>query len=231
MKIVPKRATDALKCAIGGANARRPRRRPRGFDRAAALEAAMNVFWRKGFEATSLQDLTQAMGINPPSLYAAFGDKERLFLEAVVYYQEGRYASCPYIEEKTAKSAVGRLLAHLADELPAPEHPGCLMVMTMATTGCSPELKAALGERRAVSRSRLKARIDRGMKEGDVPPGTDAGALADFYATIITGMALQARDGATRKALRATVEQAMQVFPQVPAGRASKRARRVPQVA
>lgn len=229
MKIVPKRATGVLECASEGANARRPRGRPRCFDRAAALEAAMNVFWLKGFEATSLQDLTKAMGINPPSLYAAFGDKERLFLEAVVYYQEGRYASCPYIEETTAKGAVGRLLGHLADELPAPEHPGCLMVMTMTTTGCSPELKAALGERRGVSRTRFKERIDRGIREGDVPAGTDSASLADFYATIITGMALQARDGASRRALRATVERAMQVFPLVPAGRGKKRSRREPQ--
>jgi AcrR family transcriptional regulator len=231
MKTVPKRATGALECASGGVNARRPRGRPRGFDRAAALEAAMNVFWRKGFEATSVLDLTQAMGINPPSLYAAFGDKERLFLEAVVYYQEGRYASCPYVEEATAKGAVGRLLAHLADELPAPEHPGCLMVMTMATAGCSPELKAALSERRAFSRTRLEERIDRGIEEGDVPAGTDAASLADFFATIITGMALQARDGATRRALRATVERAMQLFPDPPAARGKKRARREPRAA
>lgn len=226
MKIRPKRASGAMECAGEGTDGKRPRGRPRAFDRAAALRAAMEVFWRRGFEATSLNDLTRAMGINPPSLYAAFGDKERLFLEALEHYQETRYASCPYVDEPTAKGAVRRLLEHLADELPSPEHPGCLMVMTMTTTGCSPELKAALGERRAVSRDRFKARIERGIEEGDVPAGTDAGSLADFFGTIITGMALQARDGASRKALRATVERAMQVFPDPPA-----RARRARPVA
>jgi AcrR family transcriptional regulator len=191
----------------------------------------MEVFWRRGFEATSLADLTAAMGINPPSLYAAFGDKERLFLEAVVHYEEVRYALCPYVEEPTARAAVERLLAHLADELPSPDHPGCLMVMTMAITGCSQELKDALAQVRAEVRGRFRERIERGMREGDVPAGTDAAALTDFYGAVVSGMALLARGGATRKALRATAGQALRVFPDAPRGGVRKRERSAPRAA
>lgn len=238
MKKILERAGDTLKRAIGATNGCRSRGRPRSFDRAAALDAAMRVFWQKGFEATSISDLTEAMGVNPPSLYAAFGDKERLFLEAIERYQEERRESCPYVDEPTAKAAVERLLTYLADEAANADQPrGCLMVMTMATTGCSPELQVELGKRRAEGRVRMKARIERGIREGDVPPGTDAGALTDFYATIVTGMAMRSRDGSTtRKSLLATVKRAMQVFPEPAAGAgsrsggstASPRARRIP---
>ena len=183
----------------------------------------MEVFWRKGFEATSLADLTAAMGINPPSLYAAFGDKERLFLEAAGHYEEARFALCPYTEEPTARAAVERLLAHLADELPSAEHPGCLMVMTMAISGASGELKDALAKMRAEVRGRFRARIERGIREGDVPAGTDAAALTDFYGAVISGMALQARAGAGRKAMRAAAGQALSLFPPEQARRAPAR--------
>jgi len=223
MKITAKRANGGMECACEGPGARRPRGRPRCFDRAAALEAAMEVFWRKGFEATSLADLTAAMGINPPSLYAAFGDKERLFLEAAGHYEEARFALCPYTEEPTARAAVGRLLAHLADELPSADHPGCLMVMTMAISGCSEGLKDALAKLRAEVRGRFRARIERGIREGDVPAGTDAAALTDFYGAVISGMALQARAGAGRKSMRAAAGQALSLFPPVQARRAPAR--------
>lgn len=191
----------------------------------------MTVFWRKGFEATSLADLTAAMGINPPSLYAAFGAKERLFLEAAQYYEESRFSLCPYTEEPTARAAVERVLMHVADELPSTEHPGCLMVMTMAISGCSQELKDALAKLRAEVRGRFRARIERGVREGDVPAGTDSGALTDFYGAVFAGMALQARGGATRKALRTTAQQALRLFPEPPKGRGRKQGRREPQAA
>src|SRR5688500_13596233 len=89
----------AGKKAAAPAKPARPRGRPRSFDRDTALGQAMEVFWAKGYEGTSISDLTEAMGINPPSLYAAFGDKERLFLEAIDRYQVARGASCPYCDE------------------------------------------------------------------------------------------------------------------------------------
>jgi AcrR family transcriptional regulator len=175
----------------------------------------MEVFWSKGFEAASISDLTTAMGINPPSLYAAFGDKETLFLEAVERYQAVRGESCPYGDEPTARGAIERLLTYMANELTGNGHPrGCLLMMAATTAGnSSASLQKALAEKRAGMRERLRTRIRRGIEEGDVPAHADAGALADFYTTILNGISMQARDGASRKSLIATVERAMQLFP------------------
>jgi TetR/AcrR family transcriptional regulator, copper-responsive repressor len=193
----------------------KPRGRPRSFDRDTVLEKAMEVFWSKGYEATSISDLTEAMGINPPSLYAAFGDKEKLFLEAVERYQAARGASCPYCQEPTARGAVEKLLTYLAEELTTSSHPkGCMMMMAAATSaGASKELQAKLARDRTESRKRMRQRIERGIEEGDVPAGTNAAELADFYSTIVMGMSMQAREGATRKSLMATVKRAMASFP------------------
>ena len=220
-------STPAAQPPAQAAQPKRPRGRPRSFDREQALEQAMEVFWKKGFEATSVADLTEAMGINPPSLYAAFGDKEQLFLAAVERYQARRGESCPYCEEPTARDAVEKLLIFLADELTCSDHPrGCLLQMAEATSGeSSPKLKAALQAKRMASRTMLKARIERGLRDGDVPEGTDATALTDFYVTIIAGMSMRARDGATRKSLLATVENAMRLWPRQEA--APRRAARV----
>lgn len=205
--------------------AHKPRGRPRSFDRDAALAAALDVFWEKGFEAASISDLTQAMGINPPSLYAAFGDKEALFLAAVESYLGARRDSCPYYAEPTARKAIERLLTYMAHELTESCHPlGCMMMMASATAGsASPALQKTLAEHRAWGRERLRLRIRKGIADGDVPAGADAGALADFYSTILTGMSMQARDGTTRKSLLATVERAMQLFPEAPKGARKKR--------
>lgn len=209
----------------GEAVAARPRGRPRSFDRDAALAAAMDVFWEKGYEAASVADLTAAMGINPPSLYAAFGDKEQLFLAAVERYLQSQRDACPYCEQPTARGAIETLLIHMAHELTEPCHPrGCLMQMASASVANASEaLQESLARHRAWGRDRLRARIRQGIAEGDVPPDTDVNGLADFYTTIITGMGQQARDGASRRSLLATVERAMQLFP--PARRAAARRR------
>jgi AcrR family transcriptional regulator len=211
--------------APDAAKPRKPRGRPRSFDRDAALAAAMEVFWQKGFEATSISDLTEAMGINPPSLYSAFGDKEHLFLEAIESYQHRRGDSCPYAEEPTARGAIRRLLEYMANDLAESSHPrGCLMMMAAATSAnASPSLQKILTEKRLGARDNLRARIKQGIEDGDVPAGTDATALADFYSTVMTGMSLRAKDGVSRKSLLATVEQAMQIFPAVPKAAARKR--------
>jgi TetR/AcrR family transcriptional regulator, copper-responsive repressor len=201
---------------------KRPRGRPRCFDRDAALKAAMDVFWKKGFEGATLADLTEAMGINPPSLYAAFGDKEGLFLEAVKRYRQQVAEKCLYAQEPTAHAAVEKLLTELASLYTDNEHPrGCLMVMAATTAGASsPRLQEVLAEQRAAARASLRARLDRGVKDGELPADTDVAALTNFYAAVISGMSLQARDGATRKSLMATVEAAMRAWPgQVPAKR------------
>ena len=195
----------------------KPRGRPRSFDREAALDAAMGVFWEKGYEGTSISHLTEAMGINPPSLYAAFGDKESLFLAAAERYEATHWDSCPFSEEPTARGSIAKLLTFLASELTGSGHPrGCLLMMAASTSGgASPSLQKAVAKKRTEARNELRARIRKGIADGDVPEGTDADGLADFYATILDGMAQQARDGTSRKSLLATVERAMQLFPEV----------------
>jgi len=214
-----KSETDApRKVKRDTAPAAKTRGRPRSFDREIALERAMQVFWRQGYEATSLNDLTAAMGINPPSLYAAFGDKEHLFLAAVERYENsGRGpARCVLEEEPTARAAVDRMLKETAIELAKTSQPKGCMLITAATncSASSAHIQAALAERRAEQKLRIKERIARGVSSGELPRGTDAGALADFYTTVLTGMSMQARDGATRKALLATAEAAMRAWPE-----------------
>lgn len=195
----------------------KPRGRPLSFDRDIALDKAMHVFWEHGYEAASISDLTAAMGISPPSLYTAFGDKAQLFLEAIERYGKGPggFGQRALDEEPTARRAVHRLLNEAADELTRDCHPlGCMMVM--ATTNCSvaaEHIQTALVKRRALGVAMMQARIQRGIDEGELPAATDAGTLANFYATVYQGMSMQAKDGATRASLLASVEMAMRSWP------------------
>lgn len=212
MKRCPETLTDAPK----------PRGRPLSFDRGAALDKAMHVFWERGYESASIADLTAAMGITPPSLYTAFGDKEHLFLEAIEAYGKGPggFGARALAEEKTAKRAVQRLLEEAAVELTQDTQPhGCMMVM--AATNCSVaagHVQAALARRRAEAESAIEERIRRGAEAGELPPRTDAKALARFVATVYQGMSMQARDGASRAELRSSVRMAMRAWPERVAG-------------
>ena len=197
---------------------KKPRGRPRAFDREQALEQAMEVFWRRGFDATSISDLTEAMGINPPSLYAAFGDKERLYLEAVEYYrvQRGEHIRQLMAAASTAREAVEAALRGAASEFSRRDSPaGCLLTMSTSCAGVSVGVAATLAKKRAMGRERIRERIERGIEEGDVPSSADAQGLAEFVMTVFAGMAMHARDGASRKALNATVDNAMRAFPEV----------------
>jgi AcrR family transcriptional regulator len=204
------------------------RGRPLSFDRQAALDKAMHVFWEHGYEAASIADLTAAMGITPPSLYTAFGDKAHLFLEAVEAYGKGPggFGARALAEEPTARGAVQRLLEEAADELTRDCHPlGCMMVM--ATTNCSvaaEHVQAALAKRRALGVENMQARIQRGIDEGELPAHADAGALANFFAMVYQGMSMQAKDGASKEALLASVALAMRSWPDA----LPKRGRAVP---
>jgi TetR/AcrR family transcriptional regulator, copper-responsive repressor len=219
--------TSETTAALCGAPSK-PRGRPLSFDRDAALEAAMHVFWERGYEAASIADLTAAMGITPPSLYTAFGDKERLFLEAIERYGKGpgSYVQRALNEEPTARRAIQRIFDEAADELTQPAHPlGCMMVM--ATTNCSvaaEHIQAALVKRRSLGVGLMQARIQRGIDEGELPAATDAEALANFYATVYQGMSMQAKDGASRESLLASVEMAMRSWPTAAAAMSRKRA-------
>jgi AcrR family transcriptional regulator len=195
----------------------RPRGRPRAFDRDTALERAMEVFWQQGYESTSIADLTKAMGINPPSLYAAFGDKERLFLEAIERYRCGLGGNTPDMlaSAKTARQGIQRLLEAAACTFTDPCHPPGCMMMTATTTcsAASEHLRAELAKRRVTSAGQFKTRIQRGIKDGELPAATDAAALGRFYVTVLQGMSMQARDGASRKSLLAIVAAAMRAWP------------------
>ena len=207
---------DAPECRAAKA-ARKPRGRPLSFDRDAALETAMHVFWERGYEAASISDLTSAMGITPPSLYTAFGDKEQLFLEAIERYALG-YGSAgvrALKEEPSARGAIERWLLEAASELTQPCHPkGCMVVM--AATNCSAaaeRVQDALLLRRTEAIANVGRRIQGGIDNGELPADTDAQDLANVYATIYQGMSMQAKDGATHESLVATVRTAMRSWP------------------
>jgi AcrR family transcriptional regulator len=193
------------------------RGRPRSFDRAAALRRAMEVFWERGYEGTSLSDLTEAMGINSPSLYAAFGSKEALFREAVALYDatEGSATGAALRDEPTARAAVEAVLRRNAAAFADPSTPrGCMIVL--AATNCSianDGVRDFLADWRRNDQAAVEARLVRGVAAGDLPPGTDTGALAAFYTTVLHGLAIQARDGASHAALDAVVDQAMTAWP------------------
>jgi AcrR family transcriptional regulator len=188
------------------------RGRPRSFDRDAALRRAMEVFWRHGYEGTSLNQLTTAMAINAPSLYAAFGSKEALFRDAVELYDatEGALANGA-LEAPTAREAVEAMLrGNVADYTDPSKPPGCMIVLaaTIGTIG-NQGVRDFLAEQRRSGEEVLRRRLQRGVQEGDLPPGTDVKALAAFVTTLQQGLSIQARDGAPRATLEAIVDHAL----------------------
>lgn len=191
--------------------------RQRSFDRDAALESALRAFWRHGYEATSVAELTTAMGIKPPSLYAAFGDKRRLFEEALRRYQDsyGAFTTRALAEEPTARQAVERMLREAATEYIEPGRPrGCMIIS--AAVNCGPEsadVEDLLRRLREAAKAAIRDRIARDVTAGLLPPGTDADGLATYYAAIIQGMSTQARDGATREDLERIAALAMLAWP------------------
>lgn len=191
--------------------------RPRSFDREAALNCAMLVFWKHGYEATSIALLTKAMGIGAPSLYAAFGDKRALFDEALGYYARtyGAFIVQTLSEETDARRAVERLLREAAVEFSSRAHPpGCLVVS--AATNCSPQsagVAKLLRSFRAHTVRTLEEKIERARLAGHLPHDVNSRALALFYSSTIQGMSAQARDGATREELQAIAEAALRAWP------------------
>ncbi|MDX2559430.1 TetR/AcrR family transcriptional regulator [Streptomyces sp. TX20-6-3] len=192
-----------------------PRGRPRSFDRLTALEKATMAFWEHGYETTSVADLTRAMGISAPSLYAAFGDKKTLFEEVVEAYagSYGSYGDRAFAEETTARGAIGRVLSESAELFTEAGHPrGCLMIS--AAVNCStPEVEEALRERRNRNLASFETRIRQDIASGELPADTDARALARFSGAVLQGLSQQARDGATKEELAAVAAMAMLAWP------------------
>ena len=189
------------------------RGRPRSFERETALRRAMEVFWAKGFDGASLADLTAAMGINAPSLYAAFGSKEGLFREAVALYgaTEGTEIWTALPQAPTAREAIEGFLRASALSFTRPDRPaGCLVVLgallaSEANANVCQELRAS----RAGNVAALRARLERAVAEGELPQSLDCEAIAAFYATVQQGMSIQARDGASRATLLAIADCAL----------------------
>lgn len=186
------------------------RGRPRSFDCEAALDRALEVFWRKGYEGASLADLTAAMGINPPSLYAAFGNKEELFRKAVERYVEAR---TPFwleaLQLPTAREVVERLLRGSVEHLTG-GCPGCLLVKGAMTCGEGTDaLHDELAKVRALAESTLRERFERAVSEGDLKPTTDPAGLARYVIAMNQGMAIQAEGGATTADLQKIVDMAL----------------------
>lgn len=184
----------------------------------------MRLFWARGFEATSINDLTEAMGVTPPSLYGAFGDKKRLFLEAVDRYQaaSGHAAQAALMEEPTAERAVRRLMLAAVDIFAGDKTPhGCLVVL--GATNCAEEstdIFEAVSARRRRGVEAVRARLAAGQAAGELAEGTDVDALADLVTATVFGLAIKARDGVSRKALKASVEQFIKLWPRAEAAEA-----------
>jgi AcrR family transcriptional regulator len=189
------------------------RGRPRAFDRTEALRQAMTVFWERGYEGASISDLSAAMGINSPSLYAAFGCKEQLLRDAVALYNEieGADIAAALRERPSAREAIAEVLRRNAIAYTDPGKPtGCMIVLTATTyTEGNRAVHDHLAEHRMSLERDFRERIERGIDDGDVPVGADAATVAAFYNAVNHGMAIQARDGANRSTLCAVAEAAI----------------------
>lgn len=189
------------------------RGRPRGFDADAALDRAVEVFWRRGYEGASLGELTAAMGINRPSLYAAYGNKEELFRLALARYAEADMAYARRaMEEPTAYAVIESFLRANADAITRPDRPpGCLSIQGGLAAGS--DIAEFLAASRLAGEQALAARLARAVDEGDLPPGTDTGALARYVMSVSEGNAVHAAAGVDRASLHATVDIALRAIP------------------
>jgi AcrR family transcriptional regulator len=194
----------------------RSKGRPRSFDADRALDSAMRVFWKHGYEGASLPALTEAMGINRPSLYATFGNKESLFLKALDRYFE-RPASyfSQALERPKARQVAEHLLAGALDTYCNPRNPrGCLWIQgALACSAESEPVRKELAARRQAGEAMLRERFERAIAERDLPPDANAGDLARYVTALIAGMSVQSTSGANRADLERVAYLAMQAWP------------------
>jgi AcrR family transcriptional regulator len=199
------------------ATEKRGRGRPQAFDRQTAIEQAMILFWERGYEGASFSALTEAMGLSASSLQNAFGSKEALFREAMRHYSEG--PSAWYAEALAAsvstRQAFEMLIAQIAANFTRSDLPvGCMVsIAAMQTAPDLSPIREFATEARQASQKALADRLRRGIAEGDVPTDTDVDALAAYFGTVFRGMAVQARDGASRADLSIIGAYAMRAWP------------------
>ncbi|SFH94565.1 TetR/AcrR family transcriptional regulator [Bradyrhizobium sp. cf659] len=187
--------------------------RPREFDADVALDQAMEVFWRHGYEGATIAQLTEAMGINPPSLYACFGNKEGLLKAALDRYTKLRGVWMDeVVAAPTAREVAERMLMGIAEKQTDPANPpGCLLVQGGIACGSGSEnVPFELAARRAQNEDQLRDRFIRAKAEGDLKPTSDPAALARYVSAVSVGMGVMASSGADREALRQVASVAVQ---------------------
>ena len=199
---------DGKPCAVKG--------RPREFCLDTALAAALRVFWSQGYEGSSLSDLTEAMGITRPSLYAAFGNKEALFRKALDLYESEKLAYMSVaLDAPTARGVAERLLrGAFAAQTGVDEPRGCLGVISTVACGAEAEsIRAEVIARRASSHAAMVARFDRAKADGDLPAHVDSQGLTSYLVALMQGMAVQAGAGASCADLSRLVDTSLAVWP------------------
>ncbi|MAX24601.1 MAG: TetR family transcriptional regulator [Phycisphaeraceae bacterium] len=190
--------------------------RPKAFDPDKALDCALKVFWQKGYEGASLPDLTEAMGINRPSLYAQFGNKKQLFLKAIDRYIQGPASpSAQAIAQPTARKVVEALLFNGIKTVSNPRTPhGCLLVQGALVCGDdAQDVCKELAKRRKAAITSLAERFEAAKVQGDLPAESDARTLASYVMAVVFGMAVQATHGVSRQDMTAVADWVLASWP------------------
>jgi AcrR family transcriptional regulator len=196
---------------------KKPKGRPRSFDRDKALLSALDIFWRKGYEPASVAELCEAMEINPPSLYSAFGNKAKLFLEAVSYYEKVYWKETwERLEEvEDIHQAIDNFFNESADILLSPSAPcGCMVVLAAINVSQeSADVVQAVSVLRQEGKDLLDKRLRRAVREKQLPPDTNTVAMAAVLNTLLEGMSIEAKDGATLQSLKTIGQHAIRLLP------------------
>lgn len=188
--------------------------RPREFDTEKALDKALDVFWRNGYEGTSISELTQAMGISPPSLYAAFGNKEKLFHTALDRYAEVRKQLWADLKkEPTARAMMERLFDLVIDFYATEGNPNCCMLVKLQTAECDKVLAEHLSAKRAEGEAVLLERFTKAKADGELPDDVEVSDLAGYFTTVLDGLSVRASAGAGREELQKVAKLAMRGWP------------------
>jgi AcrR family transcriptional regulator len=193
--------------------------RPRVFEETEVLDRAMEVFWRHGYEGASMAELTKAMGLNSPSIYAAFGSKRGLFDAVLKRYRERRTAHREYVlASATAREVAERLLYGAIEWLVDPSEPrGCLLIQAGTSAGVNnDDVPRAIIDQRGKTRDLLTERLMRAQQDGDLPASEDPAALAGYLLMVFNGLALQAAEGVSEAELRKSAERALLGWPARP---------------
>jgi AcrR family transcriptional regulator len=210
------KAVRARRTVSAHADSQRQVGRPRGFNEKKALDAALRVFWKKGYEGASLSDLTRAMRIERPSLYGTFGNKEALFRKVLDRYSCTVAGFIPEaFSEPTARGVVERMLLGTADVLSAPgNQPCCMFTQSVLSSGDeSAVIRKEISIRGKTAEAGLRKRLERAKREGDLRADANTGDLVRYVYTVNHGMAVQAKAGATRAQLRQIAKTALRAWP------------------